>query len=186
MADANEPATVDAPQPASSQRGRVSTATVAVPELMTEQEVEQYLGRDVWPQMRWYEEEANRVERALSFWFWIGIGFGFLATTLAAIPPHLYSREWIDRELLRWLAVVASAVATVASGTIVPRYRRLATTREMGRVKTTAVEKRARIMLSHVAMTKEQRAKELSKYADELIAIEADYGAPDRAQGGRA
>lgn len=158
-----------------------STAPVANnPAQSKEDQVREFLDQHVWPQVKWYWDEAERFERSLATWTWVGIGAGILATILAAFPKNI-SKALLPfgDELFGWFVVIASATAAAATGTLVPRYRRLATLREAGRVKTTLLSKVIHITMLNVPMTPEQRIERFTEFARELMAIEAEHGTVD-------
>jgi hypothetical protein len=154
-----------------------------VPEqsVLSEIEVERYLAREFFPQIRWYEQEAATLERRLARWTWAGISLGVLATILAAWPDSLLQVVFDDRlgtarEVTKWLVVITTAVASTANGVLVPRYRRMAISREKGRVKTTLQAKLAEIELSMVPMTGGERTQWLIHAARKLMDVEAEHG----------
>jgi hypothetical protein len=155
---------------------------------MDEGAVQAYISRQFGPQIFWYETQTRAFEKRVVIWTWVGIVFGFLATALAAFPVSLAVHCCLLADaddinaLLKWVLVVLTAVASIATGMLIPRYRQMAIDREKGRVKTTLLAKTAEINLMYMPMTSVQRGQTLLKYARELMAVEDEHGS-ERAVG---
>lgn len=154
---------------------------VSKPSVLSEIEVEQYIAKEFIPQIKWYEKESVTLEQRLTRWTWAGIILGVLATILAACPDSLLSVIFFNdfdtgREITKWFVVITTAIASTANGVLVPRYRRIANSREKGRIKTTLQAKLAAIELSMVPMTEDERAQWLIRAARKLMEIEEEHG----------
>lgn len=136
-------------------------------------EADKFLEEHAWPQATWYWDQSASLEKRLAVWTWIGLALSLLATILAALPESL--RKLLDfPETISWLVVVFSALATVVSGTLIPRYRSAAVSRELGRIKTTRVAKRAQVAMPTL------KGQELHAFQlltiDALMDIEEQHG----------
>jgi hypothetical protein len=152
---------------------------------MSHDEVDQFLAKHFGPQMKWYEDEARRLEARCAVFTWMGIVFGFLATIIAAFPTSVAQRMCSDScpyidDLMKWIIVVTAALASTATGILAPQYRRLASRREKGRVKTTLLAKEAEIVLRHMTMKPTVRTLKLLRFIKQLMAVEDEHGALDK------
>ena len=154
----------------------------------TEDDTEKFLDEHAWPQVTWYWNKAYMFERRSTIWTWLGIAFGFLATIVAAFPrdpPFLKGVSWVN-EIIGWVVVVLSAAATLVAGTVIPRYRTLAKTREAGRVRSTLIAKLAQVELP--ALTGEELRKRKLQIVKDLMSVDDEYGmdhSPDKDENSR-
>jgi hypothetical protein len=99
---------------------------------MDEAAVQAYISKQFGPQIFWYETQTQAFEKRVSVCTWVGIVFGFLATVLAAFPVSSVVHCCLSADpddinaLLKWVLVGVTAVASIATGMLTPRYRQLA------------------------------------------------------------
>lgn len=150
---------------------------------MSHEDAQAFCDTQFRAQIGWYEKEAFGAFSRAEFWTKVGIGFGFLSTIIAALPITIFIPKDATvetavniMEASRWVIVFVSAIASVATGMLVPRSRRLAEIREKGRLKSTLLEKVAFISLTNIPMTQGEKAAVQLDYVRQLMAIEEEHG----------
>ncbi len=128
-------------------------------------------------QYNWYSDEADKAETKLARVTWAGMGAGLAASALAALPGSLMNDQW--NQLTRWIIAVLTLLVTLFSGTLASKYRRLAITRERGRVSTAAVNNTTRVRLEYHAMTRQERGDLLAVFERRILDIETLDGTID-------
>jgi hypothetical protein len=129
------------------------------------------------PYVDWYWQDLSRLHRRYLWCFWFGLGCGFFATVLAALPKELANRIAADGDRVAgWLVVVLSALVTLTTGTLAPRYKRMLDDRDKGRIRLDRIL--AKLELKDYP---DSLQKELSEIIDEIAAVETALGGIDRA-----
>lgn len=120
----------------------------------------------------WFWDQVNELEKKYLRCFWTGLVFSLLATMFAAMPKTLSAGLTLHGEdLVGWLVVVFSSLATFFNVTLVPRYKGLLDDRDKGRIRLDTIRQRF-----EVANFATEARQELDKMIGEIAAVENDLG----------
>jgi hypothetical protein len=144
------------------------------PSVLTPDEVDKYLRDNVDGYVGWFWAESDRYERNMKRYELGAIIATVLTTVVAAFPAEYF---FGPEPVLKWLVVAISGVATFCT-TMRSRHglEELYRLREEGRVRLAAMQQKARLKLTQVPMTMEERYKYQEGIIEEIARIERDYG----------
>ena len=119
----------------------------------------------------WFWQQVDILEKKYLRSFWAGLVFSLLATITAAIPNSFAQKLEGGDELLKWLVILFSTLATLFNVTLAPRYKKLLDDRDKGRIRLDVLKQRLEI-----AEFPEDGRNELEKVISEIASIESDLG----------
>jgi hypothetical protein len=121
---------------------------------------------------KWFWDQVDILEKKYLWCFWAGLVLSILATITAAFP-NKFALDLVagGDDILKWLVVVFSTLATFFNVTLVTRYKKLLDDRDKGRIRLDMIKQRFEI-----STFPEEGRTELEKVIAEIASIESDLG----------